>query len=890
MNYPLISEYIDAILSPEDNLSELANLRPVIGSDNQPFFTSGNFAVVFKMTDGKKNYALKCFTKDLQNRESNYQLIDCALKGIKSPHLIPFKYIANEIFVDSTQTSETEFPVILMDWVEGITLSQYLKEEQHILVQDSNVLPPTLLNFQSVFISFIYLCKWLLKAPFAHGDLKPENIIIDKNGICVLIDYDNMYVPEMSGKPGMVCATPNYRHPDMSYDYGKQIDFYAISIISLSLKAYSLNPTLLSPQHEMIISENEIPFFYNKSFLRDEKLMTDMGFVDLFSLYLHVVATNDIDLEHFNKMSVRLLIPKNYDYTDTKVKDKELEECIIDEYGVKYSLDGTRLLKGNPGLSEYIVRDGVLTICDQAFQSSNLISLILPESLLSIGQLAFANSENLDYCNLPSEVIYIKDNNPWGGCFSISMLDCKSKNFSIINGILYSADFRILYGLIYWNTKNIQVHVHKSTRVISSNAFWSNRSHLHHIKLIVFDNVEEIGKAAFFNCEDAKFEINRSPYEIGEKAFENCENLTHINIDKLSTLNEQVFMGCNGLVDVTLSKNLKFISPYAFEDCESLTEITLFASLQFISNDAFAGCKNLREIKIDNDNEYYHSENGVLYNKNLTKILLYPQGKQDIMFHLPKTIKEISSWCFENNNFVESIYSEGKITTCGEDIVFGCSNLIDFNVGIDDNIDSESFENLTLSLLSLHKINKSNTIELIQKFAAKNDPLSQYLLASYYKDPKYNSISDNKYIYWLKKAAENEYNLALSDLSEELLAGKRIQQNISKAFSIASRLDKLGQSVAIECRGKFYLTLAAIYENEKKYMDLVKAFEYYKKCADHFSNSFANYNVGRCYENGIGIGKDIRKAISFYEKARFLPIAAQSLKRINNETDILVSY
>lgn len=66
MNYPLISEYVEAIKAAEDNFEELANLRPVLGDDGQPVMTSGNFAVVFKMEDIEtgKFYALKCVTKE----------------------------------------------------------------------------------------------------------------------------------------------------------------------------------------------------------------------------------------------------------------------------------------------------------------------------------------------------------------------------------------------------------------------------------------------------------------------------------------------------------------------------------------------------------------------------------------------------------------------------------------------------------------------------------------------------------------------------------------------------------------------------------------------------------------------------------------------------------
>ena len=65
MNYPLISEYIEAIKAAEDNFKELVNLRAVFGNDGQPVMTSGNFAVVFKMKNERdgKLYAVKCFTE-----------------------------------------------------------------------------------------------------------------------------------------------------------------------------------------------------------------------------------------------------------------------------------------------------------------------------------------------------------------------------------------------------------------------------------------------------------------------------------------------------------------------------------------------------------------------------------------------------------------------------------------------------------------------------------------------------------------------------------------------------------------------------------------------------------------------------------------------------------
>ena len=109
MNYPLISEYIEAIKSAEDNFEELSYLRPVLGDDGLPVMTSGNFAVVFKMKDEQsgKFYAVKCFTKEQEGRTEAYREITKELKDVSSPCLTSVSYLDKELFVDTEQTAET---------------------------------------------------------------------------------------------------------------------------------------------------------------------------------------------------------------------------------------------------------------------------------------------------------------------------------------------------------------------------------------------------------------------------------------------------------------------------------------------------------------------------------------------------------------------------------------------------------------------------------------------------------------------------------------------------------------------------------------------------------------------------------------------------------------
>jgi len=164
MNYPLLSEYIEAIKSAEDNFKDLYYLRPVLGDDGLPVMTGGNFAVVFKMKDERdgKLYAIKCFTKEQEGRAEAYRQITKELKNVESSYIIFFRYLDKELYVDTKQTTETVFPVLLMDWVEGKTLDKYLRES----LDDKFAL-------EMLVYRFSQLAQWLISQPFAHGDLKP---------------------------------------------------------------------------------------------------------------------------------------------------------------------------------------------------------------------------------------------------------------------------------------------------------------------------------------------------------------------------------------------------------------------------------------------------------------------------------------------------------------------------------------------------------------------------------------------------------------------------------------------------------------------------------------------------------------------------------------------
>ena len=189
MNYPLISEYIESIKYAEENFATLTNLRPVLDDEGNPIMSSGNFAVVFKMQDivTKDLFAVKCFTREQEGRKEAYKKIITALKRVESDYLVNITFLDFELFVNTSNSDESEFPVLIMDWVEGITLDKYIYKYQG----NSFVL-------HDLCVSFNLLCKWLISQNFAHGDIKPDNILVREDG--TLIRGEGEAVPVCPGR------------------------------------------------------------------------------------------------------------------------------------------------------------------------------------------------------------------------------------------------------------------------------------------------------------------------------------------------------------------------------------------------------------------------------------------------------------------------------------------------------------------------------------------------------------------------------------------------------------------------------------------------------------------------------------------------------------------
>ena len=556
MNYPLLSEYCSAVKQAADNFDQLQHLRPVLDAQGSLIMSSGNFAVVFKMHDDQagKDVAVKCFLKEQEGRAESYRLISQELSFTSSNFLTPIRYLEKELFVASNSTDEEEFPVVLMDWIEGETLDRYVVSH----LNDTHALQ--MLSFQ-----FSRLASWLMSQPFAHGDLKPDNILVRTDGSLALVDYDGMFVPAMEGQQARELGSPDFRHPLRTAGlFNDHIDDFALTVILLSLKELSIRPSLwndYAAADRLLFSAADYRDLGSCALLKVlPELFTDAELTRIYGLFLLAHANGELSAVSFRLMN--LAFPEKCQKEEpsplkkqveapleisTKVTDQDRAEGVLDEWGVLYSKDGLRLLKGNKSLTMYTVREGTRVICDKAFYyCTSLKTLNLPAGLTSIGDSAFWLCRSLETLNLPVGLTSIGAN-PFSGCDELKLSN-HSSHFKIQNNLLLSSD---------------------GSQLISY-----------------------MGKGSSVTIPDCV----RS---IGDSAFSWCTSLETLNLPAgLTSIGDSAFLKCNFLKTLNLPAGLKSIGNRAFSRCNSLKTLNLPDGVKSIGNSAFYGCTSLAALYI----------------------------------------------------------------------------------------------------------------------------------------------------------------------------------------------------------------------------------------------------------------------------------------------------
>lgn len=270
-----------------------------------------------------------------------------------------------------------------------------------------------------------------------------------------------MYVPSMQGQKSRELGSPDFRHPLRTEDdFNEHIDdFPAISIL-LSLRLIASDPLLLDNYENdcLLFCENDYRDLSSCELIKSVFPSQDAEINTIASIFV-IVYTH----KKLSNLPIKLLQidkPKKLDINafSTKITKEDFKNAVNDTFGVWYSKDGKRLIRGT-NITKYEIKEGTVAICEQAFGHCNsLQTIMIPNSVKYIGDHAFSGC-NINHLTIPESVEFIGKNafvgfnhvtNSRGGVRDISN---KSPFFIVLNKCLFTKDYKKL--IYYWGNAPI---------------------------------------------------------------------------------------------------------------------------------------------------------------------------------------------------------------------------------------------------------------------------------------------------------------------------------------------------------------------------------------------------------------------------------------------------
>jgi len=317
---------------------------------------------------------------------------------------------------------------------------------------------------------------------------------------------------------------------------------------------------------------------------------------------------------------------------------------------------GDAAIYGCVNLANITIGSGVMFINDWAFFGcTSLAGIIIPDSVTTIGQEAFGNCTNLESITIPSSVTTICDG-AFTGCAGLASITVADGNLD------YESDSGILY------------NKGKTSLIKAPPAGIS-------VSVTIPASVETIVNYAFSGCTNLTgITISTNVMSIGNNVFQSCTNLKNItiNTDKVTTTTSTnwrtIFSDASNL-SVIFNANIGAYAFYSSSSNTKLTSVTVGPGVTSIGNSAFEGCNGLTAITADPANGNYTSQEGILYNKAKTEIVIVPRGISGSVT-IPEDVMSIPSQAFRNCTSLTSITIPNSVTTIGSSAFLGCTGLI----------------------------------------------------------------------------------------------------------------------------------------------------------------------------------------------------------------------
>lgn len=303
-------------------------------------------------------------------------------------------------------------------------------------------------------------------------------------------------------------------------------------------------------------------------------------------------------------------------------------------------------------LNSVSVKQGVTTIGATAFMNCiNITEVNLPDSIEQIGTDAFSQCKALQNIYL-SENIEIIGSSAFSNCSSLTEVRLPSK-LKKVNSHTFSGCSNLM-----------QVLLGDNIQTIETCAFSSCLS-LKEIQLP--DSLSEIESWAFRYSGLERIDLPASVTKIGTLAFADCKNLTEVNLPSgITELSDYLFMNSPKLTHVDIPHGVKKIGSQVFSGCRSITTLYIPDNVTEFATTAFGGLNSLTEFTVSESSPVFCTMDGILYSKDKTQLICFPNAKNISSYSVPESITKINAVCFGPCKYLKNLYVGTHVTEVSE--------------------------------------------------------------------------------------------------------------------------------------------------------------------------------------------------------------------------------